>query len=337
MSPAVLIIIVAGVALLLIIGAGVALLSGSSGRINVEERLDQVSGTAEWQPEFLEGEPGVVREQKTLADSIDKQLSGRNFSFFGPIKARIGRADLKLRVSEYIAVVLMATIVGAFIGYFLLGGMLFAVVGALIGSQVTRIYANVMAKRRQKAFDHQLSDTLNLWVNALRSGFSVMQAMEAIANELPPPISKEFERVLQEVRLGIDMETALDNVLNRVDSEDFDLVVTAVKIQREVGGNLAEILDIISFTIRERVRIKGEIQTLTAQGRMSGLVITILPIALGFFLYLINREYIMELFGFAEPFVLPGILPCGWLMVGIAAIMIAMGGFFILKIVDIEV
>ncbi|MDJ0756095.1 MAG: type II secretion system F family protein [Ardenticatenaceae bacterium] len=336
MSTTLLIVIVAGVILLMIIAAGVALLSGSGGRINVEERLDQFSG--DWQPEFLggEGEEGP-QEKATIADSIDQQLSGRGFSFVAPIKRRIGRADLKLRVSEYMAVVLMAITVGGLIGYFLLGGALFAIVGMVLGAQVPRIYANVMATRRRKAFDNQLSDTLNLWVNALRSGFSVLQAMEAIANELPPPISKEFERVLQEVRLGIDMETALDNVLRRVPSEDFDLVVTAVKIQREVGGNLAEILDIISFTIRERVRIKGEIQTLTAQGRISGLIITILPIALGFFLYFINREYIMELFNFGEPFILPGILPCGWLMVGVAVIMIGLGGFAILKIVDIEV
>ena len=335
MSPTLLILIGGGLALLLIIGAGVALLSGGS-RINVEERLDQFSG--DWQPEFLDSEATETqRQQQTIADSLDQQLSGRNFSFVEPIKRRIARADLKLRVSEYIAVVVMAIIAGAGIGYFILGGIVFAIVGAVIGSQIPRIYANTMATRRQKAFDHQLSDTLNLWVNALRSGFSVMQAMEAIANELPPPISKEFERVLQEVRLGIDMETALDNVLNRVRSEDFDLVVTAVKIQREVGGNLAEILDIISFTIRERVRIKGEIQTLTAQGRISGLVITILPVALGLVLYFINRDYLLELFNFGDPFVLQGILPCGWLMVGIAVIMIGAGGFSILKIVDIEV
>src|SRR5690606_25573228 len=128
------------------------------------------------------------------------------------------------------------------------------------------------ASRRIRAFESQLSDTLNLWVNALRSGSSMLQGMEAIPTELPAPTSQEFERIVQEVRLGLTLGQAMANMLRRVPSEDLDLVVTAVNIQREVGGNLTEILDNISFTIRERVRIKGEIRTLTAQGRLTGLV-----------------------------------------------------------------
>ncbi len=337
MDSTVIIILVAGAAgLILIIGAGIALFGGSGGRVNVEERLDQFAGGGEWTSEFLDG-GAQPQQQRTIAENLDKAISGRGFSFFDKVKGRIAKADLKLRVSEYIALVVMVIIVGGFLGYLLLDGVAFGLLGAAIGSQLPRFYADLMARRRLRAFDDQLSDTLNLWVNALRSGFSVMQSMEAIANELPPPISKEFERVLQEVRLGIDMEQALNNVLRRVPSEDFDLVVTAVKIQREVGGNLAEILDIISFTIRERVRIKGEIRTLTAQGRASGWVITALPIFLVLVLFRLNREYIMELFNNGEPWILPNILPCGWLMVGIAAIMIAVGGFAIMKIVDIEV
>ena len=188
-----------------------------------------------------------------------------------------------------------------------------------------------------QSFDRQLGDTLNLWVNALRSGYSVLQGMETIATELPPPVSKEFERVVQEVRLGLSLGQALDNMYRRVPSEDLDLVITAVNIQREVGGNLAEVLDNISFTIRERVRIKGEIRTLTAQGRVSGWIISLLPLALGGLLYMINPEYVSELWVQAGPWVWPDLIPCGWLVLGFSLMMIGAGAFAIRKIVDIEV
>ena len=335
MSPTLLIFIGGGLGLLLILGAGIALLSGGN-QINVDERLDQFAGAAEWEPEFVD-EASLQDAQVDVADRIDEAISTRGFSFFDKIKDRVSRADLKLRVSEYLSIVVGLSVAFAAVGYFVVGGQFWAIVGALIGSQVFRIYANIAGTRRLRAFDEQLSDTLNLWVNALRSGFSVLQAIEAIAKELPPPISKEFDRLLQEVRLGIDMEEALDNILRRMPSEDFDLVVTAVKVQREVGGNLAEILDVISFTIRERVRIKGEIRTLTAQGRASGWVITALPIGLTLALRAINPDYINEIFNRGAPWILPEIIPCGWLMVGIALLMISSGGFAIMKIVDIEV
>ena len=119
-----------------------------------------------------------------------------------------------------------------------------------------------------RAFSDQLGDSLNLMVNGLRSGYSVLQAMEAVSREMPPPISAEFARVVQEVQIGLPLDQALGNMLRRIKSDDLDLVITAINVQREVGGNLAEILDVISFTIRERVRIKGEVRTLTAQGKL---------------------------------------------------------------------
>jgi tight adherence protein B len=161
--------------------------------------------------------------------------------------------------------------------------------------------------------------------------------MESIATEMPPPISREFERVVQEVRLGLGLEQALANMYRRVPSEDLDLVITAVNIQREVGGNLAEVLDTISFTIRERVRIKGEIRTLTAQGRVSGWIISLLPIGLGGVLYLMNPDYVSELWVREEPWIFPNIVPCGWLVLAIGAFLIGIGAMAIRKIVDIEV
>jgi tight adherence protein B len=165
-------------------------------------------------------------------------------------------------------------------------------------------------------------------VNGLRSGYSVLQAMEAVSREMASPISVEFARIVQEVQIGLPLDQAMSNMLRRIKSDDLDLVVTAINVQREVGGNLAEILDVISFTIRERVRIKGEIRTLTAQGRYSGYVISLLPIGLALVLFCVNKPYVERLFTSGW---------CGWAMVVCGLLMIGTGFIAIQKIVAIEV
>jgi tight adherence protein B len=165
--------------------------------------------------------------------------------------------------------------------------------------------------------------------------------MDAVAREMPPPISVEFNRVVREIGLGIDNERAYNNLLRRVPSDDLDLMVTAVNVQSEVGGNLAEILEIIGFIIRERIRIKGEIKVLTAQAQISGYIISFLPIALGFILYAMNPDYIGRMIFTCEGRGLgPDDLcsqPCGWIMVGIGLLGIAVGFFAMQKITDIDV
>jgi tight adherence protein B len=156
-----------------------------------------------------------------------------------------------------------------------------------------------------------------------------MQAMEAVSRELPVPISDEFHRVVQEMQIGVTMERALDNLLRRIPSDDLDFVITAINVQREVGGNLSEILDTISFTIRERVRIKGEIRVMTAQVRTSGIVLSLIPVFLTVALWFISPEYISSFFD-------RGPL-CGWAAVGTIIIMILSGYFVMMKIADIEV
>jgi tight adherence protein B len=192
---------------------------------------------------------------------------------------------------------------------------------------VPRIYVNVRKRRRLNAFNDQLGDTITLLANSLRSGFSIVQSMETVANQLPEPISAEFHRVTQEIGLGLHYEEALNNMLRRVPSDDLDLMITAINIQGRVGGNLAEILDTIGHTIRERVRIKGEIRVLTAQQMISGYILTALPVLLMLVLYLLNKEYIGRMFRD----------PCGWIMIGVSTIMIVVGFLIIRRIVDIEV
>ncbi len=148
-----------------------------------------------------------------------------------------------------------------------------------------RFYVRRQQGQRLIRFNNQLADMLNLMVNGLRAGYSSMQAMEAVSREMPPPISDEFRRVVQELQLGLSMERALDNLLRRIPSDDLDLVVAAMNVQREVGGNLAEILDTISHTIRERVRIKGEIRVLTSQVMYSGRFLAMMPVLISLALF----------------------------------------------------
>lgn len=322
-------ILIGGVAMLMIMGAGIALISGS--RSTVDERLEEFVGGNE----IIDFVPETSIRERKVADRIDRTMVNRGF--FPKIKGRLAKADLKLRVSEYLLLMALSAAGFGVAAFFLTSSNpIIGVVGVVFGFFVPGMYVNFAARKRMRAFDNQLSDTLNLWVNALRSGYSILQGMEAIATELPKPVSVEFERVVQEVRLGLSVPQALNNMLRRVPSEDLDLVITAVMIQREVGGNLAEVLDTISFTIRERVRIKGEIRTLTAQGRLSGWIISFLPLALGFILFIINPEYMSQLWIREEPIILD-FLPCGWIVIGVGLIMMFVGMVAIQKIVDIEV
>ena len=146
------------------------------------------------------------------------------------------------------------------------------------------------------AFNKQLPDTITLIANALRAGSSFLQAIELVVRESRPPVSTEFGRVIREVNLGLPFEQALENMVRRVRSDDLELMATAISIQHQVGGNLAEILDSIAYTIRERVRIKGEIRTLTAQQRLSGYVVGFLPIALAGFLFIAAPNFMEPMF-----------------------------------------
>jgi tight adherence protein B len=201
---------------------------------------------------------------------------------------------------------------------------------AIGGTFLPSIYVRRAKSTRLKEFDNQLSDMLNLMVNGLRAGYSTLMAMEAVSKELAPPIADEFRRVVQEIQLGIPMEEALDHLLRRIRSDDLDMVITAINVQREVGGNLAEIFDGISHTIRERIRIRGEIQALTAMGRATAWVISLMPVALVGALFLINRPYVMQFFN-------PGTRGCGIPMLIVTVIMVVAGVTIVQKIVSIDI
>lgn len=268
------------------------------------------------------------KHDSALEKAIDRAIADRPFA--RKWRTQLARADIKLTVAEYAALHVISMIGFFVVGYFVIFGqqLVPAIVAGFIGLFAPRIYVARATAKRLHEFEQQLPDTLGLWVNALRSGYSVLQSMEAISRDAPEPTSTEFKRVVQEVSLGIDLGDALLHLLNRVESEDLDLVVTAVNIQREVGGNLAEILEIISHTIRERIKLKGEIRVLTAQGRITGYLISFLPIILALFLYTINPTYMGHLFENRT---------CGWPLLGVGLALIGIGATMVQKIVQIDI
>jgi tight adherence protein B len=207
-------------------------------------------------------------------------------------------------------------------------------IGAAVGFFLPRFWLGRRKSGRLGAFNKSLPDTITLLANALRAGSSFLQAIELVVRESRPPISTEFGRVIREVNLGLPFEQALENMVRRVRSDDLELMATAISIQHTVGGNLAEILDSIAYTIRERVRIQGEIRTLTAQQRLSGYVVGFLPIGLAGFLFLAAPSFMEPMF--ANPPEVLG-LPAGVIILLFGGFMMFLGFMFIRKIVDIEV
>jgi tight adherence protein B len=281
-----LILLVGGGLVLFLLMVG-AIVSISSERSLVEERLG---------PYLREEAPAKGKDRASpVGDWINKRVERSGWG--GGISRELARADLKLKPAEYVALMVIAGFGVGFISWFLGGQSIpSALIGVVIGVLLPRIYVQRQKSRRLLRFNEQLPDMLNLMVNGLRAGYSNMQAMEAVSKELPPPISDEFRRVVQEMQLGLPMERALDNLLRRIPSEDLDLTITAMNVQREVGGNLAEILENISYTIRERVRIKGEIRVLTAQVVYSSRFLSSMPVLIGLTLWFINRPYMMLFF-----------------------------------------
>ena len=264
-----------------------------------------------------------------LTDWVNKRVE--KSSFGERISRELARADLKFKPGEYIALYVIAIMGGALIA-FLLGGRLIwsAFIGAGIGALLPRMYVKNQQSKRLSRFNDQLPDMINLMVNGLRAGFSVLQAMEGVSKELPAPICDEFKRVVQEMQLGIPMEKALVNLLRRIPSQDLDFLVTAINVQREVGGNLAEIMDVISYTIRERIRIKGDIRSLTSQAMYSGRALALMPIGLIGILWFLNRNYVMEFFN-------KDTIWCGVSALVIAGVLITVGYFVMIRIANVEV
>lgn len=295
---------------------------------NIVNRMEYFSGNAvkfrqqqlrQRQRKKVKGQfRDIVRKAAQKVQNIQK---GNQLDF------KMQQADWPLLGSEFEVILV---IFGAFCAILTLAVTLkpwIALAAGLAGVILGIIVLDISIKRRQKAFTNQLGDMLTMVANALRAGFSFMQAFELIAREMDAPIGREVQKVVNEVNVGGTLETALENMQKRVESPDFELVVTAVLIQRQVGGNLAQILDTISGTIQERVRMRREVMALTAQGRMSGIVLALLPVALGVFLTTVSPDYMRPLFEETA----------GQIAIAVAVVMEIIGFLVIRKIVDIKV
>jgi tight adherence protein B len=318
-------ILIGGVLILILLIVGV-IVTISGERSNLENRLGQ----------FVDDEQAKDAQEDAsrsiVTDWVDRRVAS---SSRGDRVAReLARADLKFKVSEYYSLIFIATIGGGFIAWLIQGHPVSFIIGGIAGFFAPRFYVKRQQAVRIRKFDDQLGDMLNLMTNGLRAGYSTNQAMEAVSRELPSPISDEFRRVVQEMQIGIPMEKALENLLRRIPSEDLDFVITAINVQREVGGNLAEILDTITFTIRERVRIKGEIRVMTASVRASGAILSLIPVGLAIALWFLSPEYIGEFFAPNDVLPQPA---CGFIAVGVIVALIVAGYFVMMKIADIEV
>ncbi len=305
----------------LVIGALIYGLVGARRQDEVSARLDRYTVGVSKAP----AKAAPARRVSPLGERLDRAVAERGFA--RNIRTQLARANVKLTVGEYLAAIIIATVGLAALAFLLRRDPLLTLAAGVVGFFLPRFYISYLQGKRLKAFNDQLGDILNMLVSGIRAGYSVLQAMEAISKEMGPPASEEFARLVREVQLGIPMSQALDNLLRRVPSDDLDMTITAIKVQQEVGGNLAEVLDNISFTIRERVRIKGEIRALTAQARASAYIVSLLPVAVAVMVYMINPKFMGKMFTH----------PCGWIMLGVAVAGIVSGFFITRKIANIEV
>jgi len=290
----------------------------------VGRRLERYAGEERLDLEATAGTNLVVHR-------VDRAVRGRPFA--ETIRTNLSRADLRLTVGEFLLLRFGTTAAGFALG-FLAGrgftrpilGLFVGLVFAIGGWLVPHYYVLWRGRRRLHQFVNQLGDTIGLMANSLRAGYSLLQTMDLVARESSPPIADEFRRVVREVGLGVLLQEALEHMLRRVPSDDLDLLVTAIAINHEVGGNLAQILDVIGETIRERVRIKGEIRVLTAQQSLSGYVLSLLPVGLAVVIFLLNPDYLTSLFTWP------------WICMPIGAVIAMVVGFFVMRrIVAIEV
>jgi tight adherence protein B len=270
---------------------------------------------------------GLTRQRRRLSSfqQLDRVLEQRSFT--AAIDRQLASAALPLRVGEYL-LIRWAAALGLGLAAAVLSHLpVAAVPAAAVGYMLPAFFVTFRRKQRASAFEQQLVEALALISGGLRAGYSFLQGAEAVVRELPAPIQEEFGMVLEDLRVGVSIEEAMTALGQRVPSEELDMLVTSILVQRQSGGNLAEILDTIAYTIRERLRIRREVSTLTAQERMSSYVVGALPIVAFVFLTFTNPDYLDTLFG----------TPLGQMLAAGAVVLEVIGFYIIRRIIDIKV
>jgi len=295
---------------------GLALVVGRR-KAALERRIDEYAAVASF----------AQAQEKKKAPAGGRSRGGAPASLDQYLRTELARADLALTVTEFILMNVVTTVLGFVLAFVIFrGNLLLAFLGVLVGFYGPTAYVRYSQGRRLAAFGNQIENTLVLLANGLRSGYGLMQAIEMVGKEVPPPTSEELGRVVREFALGVPTETALANLLRRNPSIDLDLVITAIDVNHETGGNLSEVLDTIASTIRDRVRIAGEIRALTAQQRFSAFVLTFLPAILGLVLFAMNPDYMSVLWQNT----------CGLVMLGTGLALMIIGNLIIRRIIAIR-
>jgi tight adherence protein B len=280
-------------------------------------------------PAPARGRPGSLAGRRMAHSTIEfteKVLARRGLN--DAVDVRLEAAGLALRTTEWALIHLGVAVGTALFLLLLSGGALPAtVLGLLIGLIGPWAFLIICCGRREARFLSQLPDALHLLAGSLQAGYSLPQALDAVIREGDPPISTEFNRTLIETRLGLPVEDALERVADRMSSRDFSWVVMAIRVQREVGGNLAELLTTVSDTLRERERLRRQVRVLSSEGRLSGWVLGLLPIVFTAYLVLVRPNYISMLWT-TRP---------GWLMLATATVLLSIGVFWISRAIKVEV
>lgn len=271
-----------------------------------------------------ENKKGRISIFKTLSTLVPKARFNKNKN--KRLELELIKADLPINVEELLVIKMLSSAACAFLAFALFKDYIIIILVYVLVWNLPRFIIAKRKKDKIKLFDSQLSEGITIISNSLKAGYSFLQAVAVVSEETRDPFSKEFKKLLKEMSLGISEEDALKNLLSRVESEDFMLITNAILIQKDIGGNLSEILDNISETIRERQKIKNELKTLIAQGKMSGAILSLLPVFLGAIIYLLNREYMMLLFT----------TTIGLVMVGFAVVSELFGLLVIRKIINID-
>jgi tight adherence protein B len=299
-------------------------LRGYSYKNRIKKRIDEFLPLS-----LVEEETGKIEKKTPVITRflLSIAMIFKNVQFNRTTEKLLLEAGSKLKAEEFFALRLLAAIsVGLFLA--LLGlQWYFCTAVAIIGYSIPKYFMKQKRKKRIKISSYQLIEILGMMANSLRAGFSFMQAMQLVGKEVTDPLGPEFERVVRQAGLGIPLDEVFEELVERVPNKELEVVVRAILAQRRSGGNLAELLETMEETIRGRVRILEELNTLTAQGRMSSWIITLLPVGLGLYLALVNREYFSPMLEH----------PLGWAMLSVCAVSILLGWFFIQKIIRIEV
>ncbi|PTT65866.1 type II secretion system F family protein [Arthrobacter sp. HMWF013] len=273
-------------------------------------------------PGVVNGPSLLTRVTNSATAYLDRNVS-RNAAFGS--RDSLEQAGLKMRQADFILLIACLAVTAGVVG-FILGGLVLSVLFICATPLAAKLFLSIRSAQRRAKFDSQLGDTLQMLAGGLRAGHSLLRSVDAVAQEAEAPTSEEFARLVNETRLGRDLRESMIDAARRLRSEDFDWIGQAIEIHREVGGDLAEVLDHVGETIRERTQIKGQVQALSAEGKLSAYILVALPVGMFLYMSVVNGTYIATLY--------TNVL--GWFMLGSAVVLLGIGTFWLSRVVKIK-